>query len=191
MDKMQPSLLQRLRDLSDTGAWVDFDRTYRPMLTAYAHARGLSAADAEDVAQQCAQAVVEQIERYEHLASFKAWLRSIAEHKVADVFRGRRREVQADSDMLSRHAGPPATRARSLSWTTADVRRCAEAVSREVAPTTFAAFVGYALERRPVREVAHELGMTPNQVYVAKHRIVARIRRRVEALTGNDEVTRA
>ena len=49
------------------------------VLVGYARTRGLPEADAEDVAQQCVQAVVEQIAAYAHAGSFRTWLRENAE----------------------------------------------------------------------------------------------------------------
>ena len=112
MDHTRSTLLVRLRDRSDEQAWRTFDALYRTMLVGYARARGLPPADAEDVAQQCAEAVLEQIGQYTHAGSFKSWLRAIAEHKIVDRFRAQRREVQAESGVLSGAPDPapaPAT----------------------------------------------------------------------------------
>ncbi len=61
MEDTRSTLLVRLRDPTDQDAWRTFDELYRPMLVGYACARGLDQADAEDVAQQCIQAVLKQI----------------------------------------------------------------------------------------------------------------------------------
>lgn len=186
MDITRSTLLARLRDRSDQDAWRTFDALYRSMLVGYARARGLDQADAEDVAQQCAAAVLEQIADYAHAGSFKVWLRAIAEHKIADRHRGRRREVQIGTGAWSERAvdEPDPGAIWERHWSIAHLRFCADAVRERVAETTYAAFVGYALEERPVDAVAEELRMTANQVYVAKHRVLEKIREMMLELTG-------
>jgi RNA polymerase sigma-70 factor (ECF subfamily) len=190
MDDTQSTLLARLRDRADQEAWRTFDELYRPMLVRYARARGLEPADADDVAQQCTQAVLEQIGPYQHAASFKSWLRAIAENKVCDRFRRRRREVQAGTDVWDQHADSAggADPAWEQQWSVAHLRHCAEIARRDVAPRTYAAFAAYALEGRPVAEVAASLGMSLSAVYVSKHRVVERMRALMRELTGSDEL---
>lgn len=188
MDHTRSTLLIRLRDRSDEQAWRTFDALYRTMLVGYARARGLPPADAEDVAQQCAEAVLEQIGQYAHAGSFKSWLRAIAEHKIVDRFRAQRREVQAESGVLSGAPDPaPALEQEwDRHWTIAHLRYCAQAVRSDVAENTYAAFAAYALEGRPVQAVAAALNMTPNQVYVAKHRVLDKIRAMMLELLGEE-----
>lgn len=187
MENTRSTLLVRLKDRSDQAAWRTFDALYRPMLTSYARSRGLSHQDAEDVSQQCAAAVLEHIADYEHAGSFKAWLRSIAGHKIADQFR-KRREVQAGTGVLTslQDTGDSASDQWERQWSMSHLMYCAEMVRTEVAPGTYNAFVGYAIEGRPPAEVGASLGMTANQVYVAKHRVIERIRSLVLELTGED-----
>jgi RNA polymerase sigma-70 factor (ECF subfamily) len=45
VDTTRPSLLLRIRDLSDKAAWRAFDEIYRPMVFRFALASGLSHAD--------------------------------------------------------------------------------------------------------------------------------------------------
>jgi hypothetical protein len=45
-----------------------------------------------------------------------------------------------------------------------------------VDPGTFRAFERVALDQVPAADVARELGMTRNAVFLAKHRVVKRIR---------------
>lgn len=188
MDTTRETLLVRLKDGADQTAWRTFDQLYRPMLIGYARARGLDINDAEDVAQQCVQVVLGKIGEYEHLGSFKTWLRAIAEKKICDKFRARGREVQATTTMWDGHADsqPGPEDLWESHWWEGHLRHCAEVVRSQVAESTFAAFVGYALDGEPVATVAERLGLTANQVYVAKHRVLDRIRELMIELTGAD-----
>jgi RNA polymerase sigma factor (sigma-70 family) len=157
------------------------------MLLGYACSRGLTPADAEDVSQQCAQAVVEQVGEYQHLASFKSWLRGIAEHKIADL-RRRRREVHAGTAVWAEQADPGTgiEKVWDRHWAGAHLRHCAELVKSEVAPTTYAAFIAYAIEGKRPGVVAESLGISLGQVYLAKHRVLERLRSVMMELTGVD-----
>ena len=177
MEETRTTLLLRLKDGTDQTAWRTFDQLYRSMLVAYGTARGLDANDAEDVAQQCVQAVLDKIEKYEHLGSFKTWLRAIAEKKVCDRYRAMGREVQVESSVWAANADPQPgpDELWERKWWSAHLRHGAEVVRMEVAETTFAAFVGYAIEGEAPDIVARSLGLSVNQVYGAKHRVLDRL----------------
>ncbi|MHC4107313.1 MAG: RNA polymerase sigma factor [Planctomycetota bacterium] len=187
MEDTRSTLLVRLRDPADQDAWRTFDELYRPMLVGYACARGLGQADAEDVAQQCIQAVLNQIGDYQHLGSFRSWLRTIAERRICDLFR-RRREVQADTAVWSSQpdSNPPPQDLWEHHWWRAHLRYCAERVKRHFEESTYAAFVGYAMEGEAAATVAEKLGLSVNKVYVAKHRVLERIRELMFELTGSE-----
>lgn len=63
MEDTRSTLLARLTDREDEDAWRTFDKLYRPMLVGYARTRGLTTHDAEDVAQECVEAVLDNIDR--------------------------------------------------------------------------------------------------------------------------------
>jgi len=188
MDLTRSTLLVRLRNPTDQAAWRTFDELYKPLLIAYALSRGLDAASAEDIAQQCVQVVLEKIGGYQHQASFKSWLRAIADHKVADRLRARRGEVQPVTGMLDARAGaaPTPEDEWDKQWRISHLRHCAEQARGEVNESTYAAFHLYAIEERAPEAVAKSLGISVNQVYVAKHRVLERIRAIMLELTGED-----
>lgn len=53
----RPSLLVRIRDISDQVAWQEFVEIYAPLIHAYSLRRGLQDADAADVSQQVLQSI--------------------------------------------------------------------------------------------------------------------------------------
>lgn len=188
MDPTRVTLLLRLRDRSDQTAWRTFDSLYRGMIVGFARWRGLSEADADDVAQQCVAAVVEGIGQYQHLGSFKTWLRAIAEKKIVDVFRKRGREAQAPSGVLAAEADPGTSLDEQWerNWARAHFSYCLEAVRAQVEERTYEAFTAYAIHGRPAEEVAAAVGISVGQVYVAKHRVLERVRAMLAELTGSD-----
>jgi len=186
-DATRSTFLAELKDRSNERAWRTFDQLYRPMLVNYALSRGLRSEDAEDVTQQCVQAVLEQIAGFEHFGSFKSWLHTIVERRICDLFR-RRPELHAGTTFwageVDAHPNPAENWDRQF-WL-AHVRHCVAAIRHDIAESTYAAFVAFALEEQPAAAVAQQLGLSANQVYVAKHRVLERIRGLMVELTGSD-----
>jgi len=190
-DSTRSTLLTRLKDRGDVGAWGAFESLYRPLLVSYAMSRGLNAPDAEDVAQQCTQAVLEKIDDYQHLQSFKAWLRAIAEHKIVDRFRRLQGDVQADSAFWGTQrdtTGSPVEDLWEAQWVRAHILHCAERVRGSVNESTYEAFSACVVRGMEPAAVAGLLNLTVNQVYVAKHRVLERIREMLRELHGVDGI---
>jgi RNA polymerase sigma-70 factor (ECF subfamily) len=56
------------------------------------------------------------------------------------------------------------------------IRQCLEEVRREFDAKSVEAFELFAWKGLPAQRVAEELGVTPNAVFIAKHRIMKRIK---------------
>lgn len=194
-DSTRSTLLVRLRDRGDTVAWETFHSLYRPLICGYAVSRGLGAAEAEDVAQQCSQVVLERIAEYEHLGSFKAWLRAIAEHKIVDQVRRARRVVQGDTafwgEQRAAVGAPEPDSPEAMwdrQWERAHIMHCAERAKKSVNESTYEAFEACVVRGMEPAAVAALLNLTVSQVYVAKHRVLERIRALLRDLHGQDGV---
>lgn len=179
MNTTKASLLARVRDRNDSAAWQEFASVYRPILVSYARARGLSFHDCEDVAQHCLAAVAQKITEFDYdprRGRFRAWLRRIVDGRVTDTLR-RRRIQQPRSGELEQvpHREPEPDEAWERAWLREHLRYCMQQVQTQVAPHTYEAFVRVAIEDHPVSEVCADLGLTPNQVYVARSRVTHRL----------------
>jgi RNA polymerase sigma factor (sigma-70 family) len=184
MSETRESLLKRVRDLGDDDSWEEFDSIYRPLLMRYARARGLSAEESEEIAQQCMASVVTGIQNFQRRVSFRGWLHGMIDNKVNDQLRKRKREIAAktaDFDCEETREGNPAL-LWERQWNRTHLLYCLNQIRNEIATTTYDAFEMYVIEEKPVAEIAERLGMTPNQVYVAKHRVMARIKKRWDEL---------
>ena len=62
----------------------------------------------------------------------------------------------------------------------------ADRIRNEFRESTWIAFWETCVEGRPIREVAEELGVSVGSIYVARSRIVARLRERVSQLEIDD-----
>ena len=63
-------------------------------------------------------------------------------------------------------------------------RWAAEQIRGQFRETTWKAFWLTSVENREIREVAEELGITAGAVYIARSRVMARLRQTVEGLEG-------
>ena len=180
MPETRSSLLSRVRDLGDAEGWVEFDRLYRPLLIQYARARGLPGQDAEEIAQDCLSAVARAMHKFKRDKSFRGWLRGMVNRKVADHIADRRKHRRAGTEVLAAvtDPGPSPEALWQRTWNHAHLAYCLDTLRNEFAAHTLQSFVLYVLQEEPVDKIAATLGMTPNQVYVAKSRVMRRLTER-------------
>jgi RNA polymerase sigma-70 factor (ECF subfamily) len=62
------------------------------------------------------------------------------------------------------------------------VGRALDVIRRDFNETTWAAFHGLMVEGRSAADVAAELGMSVNAVWLARHRVVRRLREELDGL---------
>lgn len=180
MPATRSSLLRRVRNLGDRSAWREFDTLYRPLITGYALRAGMGPDAAEEITQQCLAAIVAAIHKFQERVSFRAWLRGMVRRKIADYLADRSRHRRADTVVIMQTPddGEGPDELWEKEWNRAHLLYCVESLRSEFAEHTFEAFVLYVLHSLPVPQISTRLGMTPNQIYVAKSRVLQRIRER-------------
>jgi RNA polymerase sigma-70 factor (ECF subfamily) len=187
------SLVLRLRDLGDEAAWAEFVQVYEPLVYRLARAKGLQDADARDLCQDVFRAVAAAIERWDPdpaKGRFRAWLFRIARNLLVNFLARQRRHPRGSGHTSVQELleAQPADDARAEAEFAAEFRRrafrwAAEQVRHEFTESTWQAFWRTGVENRPVAAVARELGLSEGAVYVARSRVLARLRGRVEQLT--------
>lgn len=190
------SLLVRLRDRSDEGAWREFVELYRPVIWRLARHRGLQSADADDLTQQVLAAVAKAIDRWEpdpRRGKFRTWLHRIACNcLVNSLTRGRRERGTGDTDVLELLAEQAARPAVDPALIEFEYRRevfvrAAERVRGEFQPETWQAFWRTAVGGEEPAEVARSLGRGLGAVYAARGRVMRRLRDVVAQWEIDDE----
>ncbi len=180
------SLLEGLRDPTHRAVWTDFVGRYRPLIIRFGMRAGLSGADAEDAAQSTLTvfATAYADGKYDRQKGrLRHWLFGIAaKHINRARSNPRRREVQVcgqpgETDFF---AGlPDQDKLEGLwnkEWQEAVYRQCLAEVRTTFDERTVAAFKLLTSGDRSAHNVAERLGMTDNAVYLAKHKILKRIR---------------
>jgi RNA polymerase sigma-70 factor (ECF subfamily) len=186
------SLLLRLRDDSDAEAWQEFVRLYGPIVYRFARKRGLQDADAADLMQEVLRSVATAAGKLEYdpqRGSFRGWLYTITRNKIYTFLERRRHREQAtgDSAMQQRlQAAPDRDSELEASWDQEYQQQLAsramETIRAEFQPGTWQAFWLTAVEGIAAKDAAVQLNSTPGAVYVAKSRVLARLREEVQRL---------
>lgn len=192
----RPSLMLRLREAAGQQAWTEFVSIYEPLLLRLMKQRGLQEADARDVTQQVVLAVTQAVDRWQpdgREASFRRWLFAIA-RKLALKFvqrghspLGTARRGTGGTDMLKLLDNLPEPEHRTTAafddeYRTEVFHFAAEQVRSEFRETTWQAFWRTCVLNEAIADVAEQLGTTAGNVYVARSRVIARLREVVEEL---------
>jgi RNA polymerase sigma-70 factor (ECF subfamily) len=174
------SLLERLRLPSEQSAWDRFVRLYTPLIYSWARRVGLQSADAADLVQEVLTTLLQKLPTftYDRQGSFRAWLRTITLNKWRDRCRRlavRPHEVTgnpqldvAEPDGDDSFAEPE--------YRQQLVARALELMQTEFQSTTWKACWEFAVVGRPVGEIARHLRISENAVYLAKARVLLRLR---------------
>ena len=179
------TIIDQLRDFENHGAWDRFMVRFRTPLINFAVRSGLKPLDAEDVAQNTLLAFAKAFRdgKYDPAKGrLRDWLFGIAFRQLGDMRRrlAKHENREAAAEATSFFANLPdeqeATRSWNDEWTRAVLRDCLDQARREMEPTTLQAFELFALAKQPATEVAEQLGMTRNAVFIAKHRVLKRLR---------------
>jgi len=185
------SLLLRIRNPGDGEAWGEFAGIYAPLIHRYCLRRGLQDADAADVAQDVMLAVSRAIGRFELndiKGSFRSWLFKITRNTVADFLDRRNRGPQGGGGSTVRRiveAQPDPT--TDGLWDREYQRwifdRACDRVRGEFEESTWQAFWRTAVDSHKGEEVAQALGLSLGAVYIAKSRVLARLKERVREVS--------
>jgi RNA polymerase sigma-70 factor, ECF subfamily len=190
--RTRPSLLLRLRDPRDAASWGLFREIYGTLVYRYCQRRGLQPADAEDVTQRVFAAVFRAISTFEYRTErgrFRDWLGELTRHELSRFWASRKRQDEVEK------AGDPgaleATQApgQETEWSEECERHILQTALARTRPhfdeLTWRAFERTWLDTRPPIEAARELGQGIDWVYVAKSRVLQRLRQEVQELSDD------
>src|SRR5262245_30256916 len=184
-DSTSASLLKRLHVPADQAAWDKFVRLYTPLLFYWARKAGLAEADSADLVQDVFCVLVRKMPefRYDPKKSFRAWLRTV----LRNTWINRRRQKVAEPHGDLEGLEPQKVSDELLELEEAEYRqqlvaRAIELMQSEFEPSTWQACWRFAVLGQPAGDVARELKISVNAVYLAKSRVMSRLRRELEGL---------
>lgn len=179
----QPSLLVRLKDHSDASAWSHFVAVYTPLIYDFCRARGLAASDSGDVTQEVLIRVAKAIRSFEYdqqRGLFRDWLakivlnevrRNLSKHKSCPV------SLDVNELNLSSIEDEWNESFQQMAFQTALDR-----TKSHFTDHTWTLFAQSWLQKKPVADVAESTGVSLQQVYVARSRVLNRLRFEVAAI---------
>ncbi|MBL9141440.1 MAG: sigma-70 family RNA polymerase sigma factor [Phycisphaerae bacterium] len=180
------SLLKRLTGgvNADPGAWDEFCGRYGELILGYARRRGLQPADCDDVVQDVLLSLAKAMPSFQYdpaKGKFRAYLHTMVAHAVQRKWFQNRGERTLDSAAASALSdGCDADEHWEAAWRQHHLRMAMGTIQAEFNAADCAAFRAYAVECRGARETADELGLTLEQVYQAKSRILRRLSALIE-----------
>jgi RNA polymerase sigma-70 factor (ECF subfamily) len=186
------SLLQRLRMQPGDADWGRFMGVYEPLLRSWLRRKEVLGHDSDDLVQNVLAVVVRRMGEFEHngrTGAFRAWLRTITLNCLREHWRNLKASPAgvggSEIQTLIAQLQDPQSQLSRLWDEEHDrqvMRQLLEQMRSEFEPRTWQAFERFALQSRPAAEVAQELGISANAVFIAKSRVLARLRQESEGL---------
>ncbi len=167
---------------SDPQAWTRFVQLYAPLIFHWCTRRGLSPADATDLGQEVFLKVASSIGTFKKdqpSDSLRAWLRVITQRKIVDYIRKRNRQlptVRMVAEAELAQSDEPLSAFELDEEQQILYRRAIELLERDFTEVTIKAFMLSIVDGLPAATVAEKLGITLNAVYIAKSRVLAKLR---------------
>ena len=190
------SLVDRLENWDDRKRWQEFFDTYWKLIYSAARKSGLTEVEAEEVVQETVITVAKNVGKLRYdpaIGSFKGWLLNITRWRIADQFRKRlpnqQRHRHPDDDRATATMDRfPDSGAATLNqvweqeWKENLFAAAITRLKKKVDPKQFQIFDCYVQKEWPAQKVAEHLRVSVGQVYLARHRISALLKKEIKAL---------
>jgi RNA polymerase sigma factor (sigma-70 family) len=190
VDDTSATLMTRLqRSSADPPAWEEFVKRYHPMIRAWCLKWALQDSDADDVAQEVLVKLVAAIRKFQYdpARSFRAWLKTVTQHALADFVDARRKDPGRTAgaiDLVAESSDVRTDLERQMedAFDSEVLELAMQLVKRRVKPTTWDAFALTAVEGLAGVAAAQKLQMPVAHVFVAKSRVQKMVRDEARAL---------
>lgn len=184
MNTTPVSLLNRLRQSGEQEVWQRFVDLYTPLLYHWGRQLQLQESDVSDLVQDVLVLLVQKLPEFTYNPdnSFRAWLHTV----LMNPWRTRLRR-QTPRAIGSEALEELTVADGALAFAEAEYRhalsQCAlQLMKAEFLPTTWQACWEQVVNERPAAEVAAELGISEGAAYVAKSRVLRRLRQELDGL---------
>jgi RNA polymerase sigma-70 factor (ECF subfamily) len=179
-------LLERLRSPGEARSWERFVDLYTPLLFAWTARLGLSDHDAADLVQDVFATLVEKLPEFEYdgTRSFRAWLKTV----LLNRWREWRRRAAAAGPVAGGGALADVPDPEDVpdlgevEYRRQLAQRALAIMQADFEPDTWKACWEFVVCGRSAADVAADLGLTVNAVYLAKTRVLRRLREELRGL---------
>ena len=178
-------VLDDLKTSNDSLAWKSFRDQFYPAIYNFARRLGLADHYAEDAAQETMIAFLKAYRKglyNREKGRLSNWVFGVARNVVNNQRRRIPKERLISDNNATRswwdlqEDDKAVKHTWDTEWKKIVLERCMLKVRKQVAPNVFEAFTLYALTGKPVDMVAEKLNMTTNAVYIAKSRVLNKLR---------------
>ncbi len=171
------STLLRCISEGDQTSWVRFIEQYKPLLIRRCRELGLSAEDSDCMTQEVFLQLFRRVDEFnrQRAGSFRRWLRLVVQSRVIDNFRKKKVPIDHEANLdfasclIPEEVAPESKHRQKID-------RMIEMIRTQFSDRDWAIFYLTMGEERPVREVAQELGVSENSVYLCKSRMLKKLR---------------
>ncbi len=195
--RTRKSLIARLENWDDQRSWDEFYQTYWRLIYSVGLKAGLRSEEAFDVVQETILSIAKQSKKrlYDpERGSFKTWLMNMTRWRINDQFRKRKKdtamaEAEWNDDrktaVIDRFEDPKGDLLERM-WNVEWKKNLADAalarVKAQVSPKQYQVFDYYVVKQWEAKKVQAHLGVSMAQVYLAKHRVGAVLKRELAKL---------
>lgn len=186
------NMIYRLADPEDQQAWDEFIETYTPLLSETARRLGLSSHDASDAVQEVLVHLVSAITKWKpsgQRGSFRSWLATVSRNQMIQLLQrtnALRSEGVVDERqlyLLGQVTAPAeATATFNLVFRQQVFLFVVDKIRSDFQAKTWNAFWLTYVDQTPPAEVARQLSLSVGAVYIARSRVMNRLRTTVEKL---------
>jgi RNA polymerase sigma-70 factor (ECF subfamily) len=192
MSETSYTLLERLQHAPGETAWQRMVDLYTPLIRNWLRRYSLLDQDADDLVQDVLAVVVRRLPDFHkrpQVGAFRRWLRTITVNCLRDFWRNQRFTLKGAGNvdfggMLDQLEDPESE--LSKLWDREHdefvTRRLLEMIRPRFEAKTWLAFQRHALEGVSVDQVARELGLSVNAVFIAKSRVLHMLRQESQEL---------
>jgi len=194
----RPSLIVRLRNRQDLDAWQQFVEIYQPLVFRLARRKGFQHSDAADISQEVLLRVAGAVERWDGdraYGSFRGWLSTIARNLMINFLdKGKRHPIAGGADVMAdlmdQKSTPECEQSKLFDeeYERQVFAWAAERIRSSFQDSTWQAFWRTAVDGVPAAQVAAEAGSSVGTVYVARSRVIRKLRSEVQKVLRENEL---
>lgn len=192
MSTTSQSLLGQIQGGPEGLAWQRWHALYEPLIHGWLARHRLIAADRDDVSQNVLAVVVRRIGEFHHngrVGAFRTWLKSITINCLRDTWKAQRNHPRTTAALGALDDWADDKSLLSREWDQEHDRHIVQKLLTFLQPAfsaeTWSAFERIVVEGRTASEVGAELGMSVNAVYIAKSRVLTRLRQEAAGLVDD------
>ena len=193
MDQFQtrPTLLARVRDRADAESWREFYEYYQPLLMRYLRRLGIQEHAADDVIQDVFSRLLRTIPEFRlggKPGRFRGYLWKVTYSALVDQARQFKAQRHAEDEWVRRFRDGEERESQKVEaeWDETERQHRLEIAMQRVraviSQRSWSCFEQHLLRERPAAEIAAELRITANAVYVCASRVLKAVQRECVAL---------